>query len=202
MSIAGLKVLIVEDDPIIQEYVSQLLMSHDAQIVGRAHKASRAFDLLNTLEPDFVICDIHLGAGPSGIDVAEVIHQKYDIPYIFLTSFDDEGTLEQAQMHSPYGYIVKPFHDRTLLSTIKIAISNHQKKSSLQKLNKQTLEAKIGDSLSDQEFDILQQLVEGKSYNQIADQQYVTRDTVKYHASKLYAKCGVSSRAELAAKLI
>lgn len=201
MAITGLKILLVEDDPIIAEHLSQLLGSQGAIVIGRAHNGLRALDLLHTCSPEFVICDIHLGSGMSGTEVAEIIHQKYDIPYIFLTSFDDEGTLEQAQQHSPYGYIVKPFHDRTLISTIKIAIGNHKKKSTRGQLSRTSIEEKINTSISEQEFVILQALVSGKSYQQIAEAQHLSKDTIKYHAGKLYNKCGVKNRSALAGRL-
>ncbi|MFT4568064.1 MAG: DNA-binding NarL/FixJ family response regulator [Saprospiraceae bacterium] len=136
------------------------------------------------------------------IDVAEVINNKYDIPFIFLSSFDDEDTLDQALSHSPYGYIVKPFHDRSLITTIKTALSNHTKKQSLQKLNKTYVEELIEAPLSDQEFTILQLLLDGTSYQDIADAQFLSRDSIKYHADKLYVKLKVKSRGELAERLL
>ena len=202
MPLSDLNILIVEDDPIISEHISQLLTSTGARIVGKAHSGSRALDLLHNSSPQFVICDIHLGAGMTGLDVAEVVHQKYGLPYIFLTSFDDETTLSQAQEYSPYGYIVKPFHDRTLISTIKVALYNHQKKSSSGRLVREDVEEKINTPLTDREFDILQLLISGSSYQQIADAQHLSRETIKYHASKLYNKCQIANRSELAGRLL
>ena len=202
MPLSDLKVLIVEDDPIISGHLSKLLSVNGAKVVGKAHNGLRALDLLHNCSPQFVICDVHLGSGMTGLDVAEVIHQKYNLPYIFLTSFDDECTLAQAQEHSPYGYLVKPFHDRTLLSTIKVAISNHKKKSSSNQLVQSEVEEKIKDTLSDREFAILQSLISGNSYQQIADSQHLSKDTIKYHAGKIYNKCNIKSRSELAGRLL
>lgn len=202
MSLSDLKVLIVEDDPIISGHINKLLTVNGAKVVGKAHNGLRALDLLHNCAPQFVICDVHLGTSMTGIDVAEVIHQKYKLPYIFLTSFDDEITLSQAQEHSPYGYIVKPFHDRTLISTIKVALSNHQKKSSSGQLIQIDIEEKIKGTLSDREFAILQSLIAGNSYQQIADAQHLSKDTIKYHAGKLYGKCQVKNRSELAGRFL
>lgn len=202
MPLSDLKVLIVEDDPIISGHLSQLLSVNGAKVVGKAYNGLRALDLLHNCSPQFVICDVHLGNGMTGIDVAEVIHQKYNLPYIFLTSFDDESTLAQAQEHSPYGYLVKPFQDRTLISTIKVALSNHQKKSSSGRLVQSDIENKIKDSLSEREFVILQSLIAGYTYQQIADTQHLSKDTIKYHAGKLYNKCQVKNRSELAGRFL
>ncbi len=202
MPLSDLKVLIVEDDPIISSHINKLLSVHGANVIGKAHNGSRALDLLHNLSPEFVICDVHLGTGMTGLDIAEVIHQKYNLPYIFLTSFDDEKTLTEAQKYSPYGYIVKPFHDRTLISTIKVALSNHKKKNTSRQLVKSNVEGTIGITLSDREFDILQSLLNGSTYQQIADAQHLSKDTIKYHASKLYNKCKIKNRSELAGRFL
>lgn len=196
------KILIIEDDPIIADYLSQLLRVKGFSVIGIAHNGERALDLIANLKPEMCICDIHLGTGKSGIDVAEIIDQKYHIPYIFLTSFDDDDTMEMAEKHGPYGYIVKPFQDRTLLSTIKIAWANYLKQKSSKVLIKSDLEQKIMSNLTDQEYQILSALLIGKSYKQIAESQFLTTDSIKYHAGKLYRKCNIKNRSELAGRLL
>jgi len=198
----SVKVLIIEDDPIIADYLSQLLSTEGFNVLGIAHTGERALDKISSLQPDLCICDIHLGTGMSGIDVAEVLTSKYQIPYIFLTSFDDDKTIEEAERHSPYGYIVKPFHDRTLLATIKIAWSNYKKQQSTDLLSKADIERKLDISLTPQEYEILTKLINGESYKQIAEAQFLTTDSIKYHAGKIYKKLGISGRSELHSRLL
>ena len=198
----SVKVLIIEDDPIIADYLSQLLSTEGFNVLGIAHTGERALDKISSLQPDLCICDIHLGTGMSGIDVAEVLTSKYQIPYIFLTSFDDDKTIEEAKRHSPYGYIVKPFQDRTLLATIKIAWSNYKKQQSTDLLSKADIERKLDISLTPQEYEILTKLINGESYKQIAEAQFLTTDSIKYHAGKIYKKLGISGRSELHSRLL
>lgn len=198
----SVKVLIIEDDPIIADYLSQLLSTEGFNVLGIAHTGERALDKISSLQPDLCICDIHLGTGMSGIDVAEVLTSKYQIPYIFLTSFDDDKTIEEAERHSPYGYIVKPFQDRTLLATIKIAWSNYKKRQSTDLLSKADIERKLDISLTPQEYEILTKLINGESYKQIAEAQFLTTDSIKYHAGKIYKKLGISGRSELHSRLL
>ena len=193
--------LIIEDDPIIADYLSQLLSAEGFNVLGIAHTGERALDKISSLHPDLCICDIHLGTGMSGIDVAEVLSSKYQIPYIFLTSFDDDKTIEEAERHSPYGYIVKPFQDRTLLATIKIAWSNYKKRQSVEVLSKADIEQKTDVILTPQEYEILTKLINGQSYKQIAEAQFLTTDSIKYHAGKIYKKLGISGRSELHSRL-
>ncbi len=198
----SLNILIVEDDPIIAEDLYSLLTTHDYKVSDVVHNGPDALDALINKQPDFGILDIHLGGGMTGIDVAEVIHNKYHIPYIFLTSFDDEETLSAAQAHGPYGYLVKPFQDRTLLTTIKIAQTNYLSTKKITEVSKKAMEDNIKQKLTSQEYNIITMLVEGLSYRQIGELCFISSNTVKYHAGNIYSKCGINGRAELAGRLI
>lgn len=189
-------ILIVEDDPIIAHDISIILQKHSYDISGVCHKGTKAIDRLSKGRIDAVILDIHLGTGQSGIDVARVIHKTYDLPYIFLTSFSDSETLQAAQEQGPYGYLVKPFQEATLITTLAIAISNHQLQS------KSIDFSNLSTALTEQEEKICRALYEGKPYQCIADDQHVSINTIRYHVKNLYTKFDVNSRAALIAHLI
>lgn len=195
-SSSKIKILIVEDNPIIATDIEMTLESGGYHVVEIAHSALKAIDALARLEFDFAVLDVHLGKGDTGVDVAKVIHATYKFPYIFLTSFSDKATLEAAQEHSPYGYLVKPFQEATLLSTIAIALSNHQKL-------KDGFNFKNSDiHLTDQEESICKELYSGKSYQEIANTLYISINTVRFHVKNLYSKFDVKGRAELISKLV
>ncbi len=191
------KIMIIEDDEIICEDIHSLILSSGYSVIGTAHNGTQALDMLMNRRPDFVLTDINLGAGMSGIDIAKVIHEKYQIPFVFLTSYDDDDTLQSAQEYSPYGYIVKPFQDRTLLTTIKMALFNHKNISEKQTIDKESVEQKIGKKLTEQEMNVLKLLVEGASYKGIGEELFISVNTVKHHTKNLYQKLEIKSRAEL-----
>lgn len=198
---SDINVLIVEDEPIIAEDIQDLLISESFRVIGIAHTGLDAFDMLSTRKPNFVLLDIHLEGTMTGLDVAQIIHQKYHIPYIFLSSYDDENTLQQAQQHSPYGYLVKPFQDRTLITSIKIAISNSKLFNKEKTITKAKIEDIFKASVTDQEYVIVSNLVNGKSYKQIASDNFISMNTVKYHVKNIYNKFNLTGRSELASKL-
>lgn len=191
-----IRVLLVEDDPIIATDIEMTLELENFKVVEIAHSAMKAIDALARLELDFAVLDINLGKGDTGIDVAKVIQASYDIPYIFLTSFSDKATLEAAQECSPYGYLVKPFQEATLLSTISLALSNHKR------LHKGFDVQKSKVQLTDQEQSICKELYSGKSYQEIADTLFISINTVRFHVKNLYSKFDVKGRAELINKLV
>ena len=198
MDRSSIKILVVEDDPVIATDLKSILNHEGFQVVGVAGNGSRALDLLALRKPNFAILDIHLGTGLTGIDVAEVIHDKYQIPYIFLTSFSDQDTMQAAQEQGPYGYIVKPFQDKTLITTITTAWYTFQRmhqKSSIR-------EHKRLEDLTKQEKIICQHLLDGLSYRQICTALFISMNTLKFHIKNIYQKMDVSGRSELSHMLL
>jgi DNA-binding NarL/FixJ family response regulator len=119
------KILIVEDDTIIAITIEGRLKQFGYRVVGRASTAQDAIQKAIEFEPDLVLMDIHLKGPADGIEAAETIYGIHNIPVIYLTAFSDENTLERAEKTSPFGYIVKPFSDSTLKTTIKLALLKH-----------------------------------------------------------------------------
>jgi DNA-binding NarL/FixJ family response regulator len=119
------KILVVEDDTIIAITIEGRLKQFGYRVVGRASTAKDAIAKTIEFEPDLVLMDIHLKGPVDGIEAAETIYGIHNIPVVYLTAFSDENTLERAQRTSPFGYIVKPFSDSTLKTTIKLALLKH-----------------------------------------------------------------------------
>jgi DNA-binding NarL/FixJ family response regulator len=119
------KILVVEDDTIIAITIEGRLKQFGYKVVGRASTAQDAIKKTIEFEPDLVLMDIHLKGPIDGIEAAQTIYGIYNIPVVYLTAFSDENTLERAQKTSPFGYIVKPFSDSTLKTSIKLALLKH-----------------------------------------------------------------------------
>jgi CheY-like chemotaxis protein len=119
------KILVVEDDTIIAITIEGRLKQFGYKVVGRASTAQDAIKKTIEFEPDLVLMDIHLKGPIDGIEAAQTIYGIYNIPVVYLTAFSDENTLERAQKTSPFGYIVKPFSDSTLKTSIKMALLKH-----------------------------------------------------------------------------
>src|SRR6185369_3274345 len=91
-------------------------------------QGKKALDSIEKLNPDLILLDINLkGSELDGIRVAEQIHQNYQIPFIFLTAFSDKTTLEKAKLTEPYGYIIKPFEENDIRTSIEIAYYKYTK---------------------------------------------------------------------------
>jgi CheY-like chemotaxis protein len=69
--------------------------------------------------------DIQLEGEMDGIQAAEQIRRRFAIPVVYLTAYSDDSTLQRAKIAEPFGYLLKPFEERELHTTIEIALYKH-----------------------------------------------------------------------------
>lgn len=138
-------ILVVEDEAIVSKDIQQSLKKLGYNIVGASATGEKAIELANEYKPDLVLMDIMLKGDMSGIDTAEKIKETLNIPVIYLTAYADENTLSKAKVTEPYGYIIKPFKEIDLHTSIEMALYKHSKEREVIK-----------------ERDFLYALVEGK----------------------------------------
>lgn len=128
-----INVLVVEDESIVSKDIQHSLKKLGYNVVGAASTGEKAIDLVGTENPDIILMDIMLKGEINGIEAAEVIKASYAIPIIFLTAYADESTLSKAKITEPYGYILKPFKEIDLHTTIEMAIYKHGKEQQIVK---------------------------------------------------------------------
>ncbi|WP_371803887.1 response regulator [Candidatus Lokiarchaeum ossiferum] len=134
------KILIVEDEPIPAEDVKEILEAEGYTIIGIVNNGLDAIDVASKQKPDMVLMDINLQGNMTGTEAAVVIQSYFKIPIIFLTAYADKTTLEEAKKANPYGYIIKPYEENEILTTIDIVFNKRQmeqekEKSFLQEIN-------------------------------------------------------------------
>lgn len=120
------RVLVVEDESIVAKDIEVTLKSLGYIVVGTANKGEDAIKKSVELSPNVVLMDIRLSNGMDGIQVAQEIKKKMDVPIIYLTAYSDAPTLERAKITEPFGYIMKPFAEKDLNTAIEIAVHNHR----------------------------------------------------------------------------
>ncbi len=119
-----IRILIVEDNVIIADDMQSMLEEIGYEIVDNVIVYEQAVEVLKTQQVDLVLIDIILASDKTGIDLGKHIRENYDIPFIFVTSNSDRATVENAKMVKPNGYLVKPFEQQDLYTSIEIALSN------------------------------------------------------------------------------
>jgi signal transduction histidine kinase len=134
------KILIVEDELLVAEDISTRLKAIGYDITGTASTGEDSLKICEHNLPDIVLMDIMLGKGMDGIETHKAIKEKFDIPVIYLTSYSNPATVLRAKTTEPYGYIIKPFDERELYTTIEMAIHKHKIETDLKHREKELSE--------------------------------------------------------------
>jgi two-component system cell cycle sensor histidine kinase/response regulator CckA len=120
------KILIVEDESIVAFDLKQHLELAGYEVCGIFSSGEDTLAQFEALSPDLVLMDIKLKGRMDGVETASIIKERYKIPVIILTAFADDETIERAKITEPFGYIIKPFEDRKLKTTIEITLSRYR----------------------------------------------------------------------------
>ena len=200
---SSVRVLIVEDEPLIAENIAMYLNNNDFSVSGIAYDDDEALKELETNPPDAVLLDVNLESAKDGISIGEYINENNRIPFIYLTSYSDKKTLERAKKTNPAGYIVKPFNEQTLYTTLEIALSNFATQSNrhVPQLSSVQINRHLSDPLSDREFEVVELIYKGSTNQQICDALFISMNTVKRHVTNAYFKLDVNTRATAISRL-
>ncbi|MCP4138157.1 MAG: PAS domain S-box protein [bacterium] len=125
MTHSGLKIFVTEDEAITALSIESALTNFGYTVTGTASSAKDTITALTHSKPDLLLLDIKLKGEVDGIEVADYVNTKLNIPVIFLTAHTDEDTLEKAKATQPYGYIPKPINIDILKTTIEIAYAKY-----------------------------------------------------------------------------
>jgi DNA-binding LytR/AlgR family response regulator len=148
-----LKILIVEDDSMISSSLKEILEILNHEVVGIAEDADTAIDLCNDQVPDLALLDIQIGGDIDGVDLAEIINDQFNIPFIFTTAFADNATIARAKERTPYGYLVKPYGIEDINAAIEVAmvaygrLKSAEKKGGMSKIIDSSLFLKVDTKL-------------------------------------------------------
>jgi len=131
---ATARILVVEDDKNVAAVMEARLESFGYSVCGIAATGLNAVESFVQHQPDIVLMDILLEGDMNGIEAAEKIRTHSDVPIIFITCLNDPVILDRAIKTNPYGYLVKPYDNAALRSSIEITLVKHQAGKEREKL--------------------------------------------------------------------
>ena len=120
------QILVVEDESVVALDLQTRLKRLGYTVPAVAASGEDAIRKAEELRPDLVLMDIRLRGEMDGIEAAEQIRARVSIPVIYLTAYTDEATLQRAKVTDPFGYLLKPFKERELHTTIELALHKHE----------------------------------------------------------------------------
>ena len=115
------RVLILEDEKLVARDI-QSTLSNAGYETSLASSGEDALALAREERPDLALVDIRLAGTLDGIETASALRRELEIPVVYLTAHSDEDTLERAKATEPLGYLVKPFNETTLQTTVRMAV--------------------------------------------------------------------------------
>ena len=204
-----IRIVIYEDNSDLREGLSVLLRGTTGfELVGAFPNCENVDKEIGELMPEIVLMDIDMPIA-NGIQGLKIIKEKYpQVNVLMLTVFEDNEHIFDAICSGAVGYMLKRTPPAKLLEAILDATNGGAPMTStiarkvLQMLPPQKRVIEPSHNLTDREREILNLLVKGNSYKMIADQCFISMDTVRSHIKKIYEKLHVHSQTEAVAKAI
>jgi len=190
------KILIVEDEIVIAEDIKHMVKSIGHTVVGNVYNGDKVSDKVASLSPDLVLLDINIRGSKNGIDVGHDLKEKH-IPFVFITSYSDEETLADAKKTLPLGYLVKPFNIDQLKVLMEMAFFNLERQSRRNLPTEEEIHSKMNINVTKSEYQIIIEISNGHTYEEIAQRKFVSINTVKSHMRHIYSKFNVKNKVEL-----
>jgi two-component system sensor histidine kinase/response regulator len=128
------QILVVEDEGIVALNVQSSLESLGYDVPVVVSSGEEAIEEAERTRPDLVLMDIMLEGDIDGVEAAGQIRERFNIPVVYLTAYADDETLQRARITEPFGYLLKPFEERELHTTIEMALYKHKAEEERRKL--------------------------------------------------------------------
>lgn len=199
----NIKVLLVDDEPLLLESLEIILSLNNMEIVGKAHDGNEALQVLSKEKCDLALVDLNM-KGMGGIELISHIKRDYShVKILVLTTFYDDKSVTQAIAGGADGYLLKDSGkdailgavrqimggfdviDRKVMERLSVLMSGRPKDTSLL------------EGMTDREQEICTLLSKGLTNRQIAETLFISEGTVKNHISAIYDKTGIHDRAKL-----
>ena len=197
----SIRVLIVEDHNVVRQGLVALLNVVDGlTVVGEAADGLEAIDQFRKYQPDVTLMDLRLPR-MGGVEAIQRIRAEApQARIIVLTTYDGDEDIYRALKAGARAYLLKGMTSEDLVTTIRAV---HAGKSHIPAAIAEKLAERMGtEDLTPREFDVLKEIVSGKSNKEIASELNVSEATVKTHINSLLGKLGVTDRTQAATAAI
>lgn len=190
------RVVILEDHPIVRSGL-KAAMDPVAQIsvVGEASTVAEVMELVELVEPDVVLVDLHLGGGESGHDALKAIGEMSPMTRtIVVTAFDNERDIRAALAEGATGYVLKDAPEAELVDAV-LAAAHGQRSLTPRVANRLAFGGSADPlALTERESEVLEAVARGNDNAAIARELFISQATVKSHLNRVFSKLDVSTR--------
>jgi Response regulator containing a CheY-like receiver domain and an HTH DNA-binding domain len=193
------KVLIVDDHESVCDSLTKALTEIDFAVVGTLSSAAYADAYCEKLSPDLVIMDVCTEGGASGIDATKKIHVRFpDIKIIVISGFDEITYAPRAKEAGARAFVLKSRSLGFFTEITKSVMNGETYYPEPKKIPVPTGEA----PLTEREMEVLRLMCRHLTSKEIADELFISENTVKYHKTNMLAKTGFPKAVDLAFHMI
>ena len=142
------QILVVEDENIVAKDIQNRLSRFGYEVTAVASSGEEALEKAAEFRPDLVLMDIMLRGKMDGTETAGKMRKQFNVPVVYLTAYADNATLQRARITEPFGYILKPFEEQALHTTIEMALYKHRAEEALRRARDE-LEVRVEERTAD-----------------------------------------------------
>ena len=201
-----MKIVLVDDQPLIRQGIAALLQARGHDVVGQAGDGRAALQLVTDTQPDIVLTELRLPRMNAFQVTRTLTARDPDIRIAILTSSDNEQDLIESIASGAIGYLLKStdpnslFRDLDRLINGEAVLPAHMAHAIWAQFDRTTAAASAADSiLTEREWDVIEQLTQGRRNREIAELLQISENTVKYHIRRILDKLQLRNRTEVTA---
>lgn len=192
------RVIIVDDHPMVAEGIQSILESYDdVEVIATLNDGQQIIDQVETLAPDVILLDLNM-PGIGGLTATEIIlERRPDTRILILSMHDSPEYISSALSHGALGYVLKDVPTDEIKQAIDAVMSGHRYLCTGAQGSLEPFDNTNREQLTNREQTILLQLAQGKSNKQVALDLDISVRTVETHRKNIKRKLGISSTAGL-----
>lgn len=203
----SMRVLLVDDHPLFRDGIASLLAARDFRVVGQAGDGAEAMEMVKYLKPDLILMDINM-PGVNGLAATRLIQAAYpEIKIVILTVSEEDEDLFEAIKSGADGYVQKSLDSDQFFTLIEnvlrgeVGMTPVLASKILRDYARQQSPSQQGEheKLTPRELEVLELVAQGASNLDIAQQLFISENTVKFHMKNILQKLHASNRAEVVA---
>jgi DNA-binding NarL/FixJ family response regulator len=199
-----IKVLLVDDHALFREGVAEIFDAEEGmEVVGVAANGKEAVELTAEVKPDVVLLDVEMPVMGAEQAIRQILCTSPSSKILVLTMYDEPRLVRKLLMLGAHGYLVKNATREELVAAVRTV---HRVKDrivlSVSRSTADRLEGSEQSVLSSRELEVLLLIARAMSNSEVASRLHISEGTVKRHLTNIYAKLGVSSRADAAKKAL
>jgi DNA-binding NarL/FixJ family response regulator len=192
---ARIRILCVDDHPLLRKGIGVMVNNEpDMVLIAEACNGPDAIELFRREQPDVTLMDLRL-PGMSGVDATIAIRAEFpEARIVMLTTFEGDVEIQRALRAGAFAFMLKTMHPDEMVQTIRRVYAG--KRCVLPQIAALLAEHYSEDSLTTREIEVLRQIAGGNRNRDIAENLFISEQTVKAHISHILEKLGASDRAE------